>query len=78
MHQVHELVNQYITQFSWKTFSWHLILAYGISWLYFFFSVYFFVIIFGKVTGTLLNYGISWILMVGVVYILQKLNNVRQ
>lgn len=66
------------TQFSWKTMSWHVILAYGISWLYFFFTVYFFVGLFGKVAGTLINYGISWILMIYILYVLQKLKYMNQ
>ncbi len=60
-------------QFSWATLSWHILIAYGISWLYFFFTVRFFTALFGNIVGTALNYGISWILMIAAVYSLQKL-----
>jgi hypothetical protein len=48
--------------------SWRLALAYGISWLYFFFTVSIIVSIFGKINGVLINYGISWVIMIILIY----------
>jgi hypothetical protein len=64
-------------QFSWATLSWHIVIAYGISWLYFFFTVRFFTSIFGNIFGTAFNYGISWILMIAAVFALQKLKTIQ-
>jgi hypothetical protein len=48
--------------------------AYIISWVYFIFSLPFVVKQVGKVRGVGLNYGISWIVMLVVLYVLQKVN----
>lgn len=65
---------QYLApQFSWATLSWHILIAYGISWIYFFFTVRIFTNLFGNVLGTAINYGISWVVMIGAVYSQQKL-----
>lgn len=72
-----DLVSLSQKQFSWATLSWHILIAYGISWLYFFFTVRIFTGLFGNIFGTALNYGISWILMIAAVYSLQKLKTVH-
>ena len=72
-----DLVSLSQKQFSWATLSWHILIAYGISWLYFFFTVRIFTNLFGNVLGTAINYGISWILMIAAVYSLQKLKTVH-
>ena len=64
-------------QFIWATFSWQILIAYGISWLYFFFTVRIFTSIFGNIFGTVLNYGISWIVMIIAVFALQKLKTIH-
>lgn len=49
------------------------IVSYIISWLYFFSTLPFFITVFGKVKGSAINYGISWLVMILVVYFMQKL-----
>jgi hypothetical protein len=51
----------------------YALIGYIVSWMYFFISLPFIVQIFGKIKGSAINYGISWIIMIVIVYILQKL-----
>ena len=66
-----------LSTFSWAKLSWHLLIGYGLSWLYFFCTVRIFTSLFGNIFGAALNYGISWILLIVVVFALQKLNSIQ-
>ena len=57
---------------SFLKLSTYAIISYIISWLYFLITLPLFIAFFGKVKGSAINYGISWILMIVVVYILQR------
>lgn len=55
------------------TMSTYALIGFILSWVYFFISLPLVVRIFGKVKGATINYGISWVVMVAVIYVLQKL-----
>jgi hypothetical protein len=59
----------WILKFATNTF-----FAWVLSWAIFIVTLPFVVQQVGKVKGVGLNYGISWIVMIVLVYILQKLN----
>lgn len=58
---------------NWLTLSSHAILGFIASWVYLVFTTPYAIHVLGKANGIAVNYGISWILMLGIVYILQKL-----
>ena len=70
-------LSQQFREISWATLSWHVLIAYGLSWLYFFSTLHIFTRVFGNIIGSVLNYGISWILLIVVVFALQKLNSIQ-
>ncbi len=67
-------LSQQFTEINWATL-WHVLIAYGLSWLYFFYTLHVFKRIFGNIFGAMFNYGISWMLMIAVVFALQKLKS---
>lgn len=60
--------------FDWKKFTINVIIGYIISWLYFFISLPSLQSIFGKVTGSIINYSISVVVLIMVIYFLQIYN----
>jgi hypothetical protein len=56
------------------TMSTYTLIGLVLSWIYFFITLPYFIRLVGKIQGPTLNYGISWILMICIIYILQKLN----
>lgn len=60
--------------YDWKKLTLNVIVAYAISWAYFFLTLTLSHTMFGKVNGTLINYMLSWGLMIIVLIILTKLS----
>lgn len=52
--------------------STNVLVAYVISWTYFFITLPFFTKLFGKILGGSINYGISWGVMLFAIYFLEK------
>jgi hypothetical protein len=60
----------------WKKFTVNAIIAYMVSWGYFFLSMVFVRRVLGKVNGVIVNYFISWGIMILAFYVLTKINPV--
>lgn len=54
-----------------KSLSINTVIAYAISWTYFFISLPFITKAFGVIQGTTVNYIISWGIMLIAIYVLQ-------
>jgi hypothetical protein len=73
-----------VKEIDWKKYTINFLLAYVISWIYFFITLPLFVEMFGKAKATPINYGLSWIIWFVAFQILNKLypdgnnNNVIQ
>lgn len=52
----------------------HILLSYGISWLYFFFTVRIAIHIFGKYAGVAINYIISWLVLFAFWYFIGRVS----
>ncbi len=53
-------------------------ISYFISWGFFFVLLPFFVLIFGRVKGTAINYIVSWAFMIGVAWMIEKYDVVNK
>ncbi len=53
-------------------------ISYFISWGFFFLTLPFFVLTFGRVKGTAINYIVSWAFMIGVAWMIEKYDVVNK
>jgi hypothetical protein len=58
----------------WKNITINSIIGYVLIWVYFFITLNTFQKVFGKINGTVINYIASWLVLIIIVFILNKIN----